>query len=289
MSQSNVNSTGVSHWLIHCAARHAPHTFAQRLEEEWLADLAQRNSAMSRLSFAIGCCWATRIIASEHRSSAVAATSPVTAAGFASLDFGNRSGRSTTLFWVVSVHAVVFYILMTTVLHIPKVHHEPLNILPTIPQPPEKPTIAKPNMQGIDIYAPKPVVVVDVATEPQKPQALTTGDVPEQPAPSLGLTPHRALQVQGGPSTGFPDPDDFYPLPSKRMEEQGVATVQVCVDAKGRLTSVPTTLQSTGSSRLDQGAIKLATAGSGHYRATTEDGQPVNSCFPFRVRFQIKN
>ena len=42
MSQRNVNSTGVSHWLIHCAARHAPHSFAQRLEEEWLAHLAER-------------------------------------------------------------------------------------------------------------------------------------------------------------------------------------------------------------------------------------------------------
>jgi hypothetical protein len=49
MSQRNVNPTGVSHWLIHHAACHAPPSFAQRLEEEWLADLAERPSAMSRL------------------------------------------------------------------------------------------------------------------------------------------------------------------------------------------------------------------------------------------------
>jgi TonB family protein len=73
------------------------------------------------------------------------------------------------------------------------------------------------------------------------------------------------------------------------MEEQGIATVRVCVDVNGRLTSDPTTLQSTGSSRLDEGALKLARAGSGHYRATTEDGRPVNSCYPFRIRFQLKN
>ena len=287
MSQRNVNSTGVSHWLIHCAARHVPHSFAQRLEEEWLADLAQRPSAMSRLRFAIGCCWATQVIAREHGTAAVPATSPAAAAGFASLDFGNRSGRSTTLFWVVSLHAVVFYILMTAALHIPKVNNDPLVNLPTITHPPERPTVSRPNMLGVEIYANRPVF--EVSREPDPNKAVTTGNNSEPPAPPLESTPRRPLQVQGGPGTGFPDPDDFYPLPSKRLEEQGVATVQVCVDAKGRLTSVPTTLQSTGSPRLDRGALKLATAGSGHYRASTEDGEPVNSCFPFRVRFQLKN
>jgi TonB family protein len=287
MSQRNVNSTGVSHWLIHCAARHVPHSFAQRLEEEWLADLAERPSSMSRLRFALGCCWATRIIAWEHGSAAVPATGPATAAGFASLDFGSRLGRSTTLFWVVSLHAVVFYILMTTVLHIPKVNHDPLNILPTVTHPPEKPTIATPNMQGMEIYARQPEVVIPSETDHDK--EVTTGTSPELGGPPPVEITHRIVQVQGGPGRGFPNPDDFYPLPAKYLEEQGVATVQVCVDAKGRLTSVPTTLQSTGSSRLDQGALKLATAGSGHYRATTEDGEAVNSCFPFRVRFQLKN
>jgi len=33
---------------------------------------------------------------------------------------------------------------------------------------------------------------------------------------------------------------------------------------------------------------QLARAGSGHYRATTEDGQPVNSCYPLGIRFQLK-
>src|SRR5450432_4270163 len=109
MSQRNLNSTGVSHWLIHCAARHAPQCFAPRLEEEWLADLAERPSAISRLRFAIGCCWATRVIAWEHRPSAVPVASRVTQGGFASIDFGGLSNRSSTLFWVVSLHAVVFY------------------------------------------------------------------------------------------------------------------------------------------------------------------------------------
>ncbi len=53
--------------------------------------------------------------------------------------------------------------------------------------------------------------------------------------------------------------------------------------------SDPITVQSSGSSRLDVGALQLAKVGSGHYRASTEDGQPVNSCYSFRVRFQLRN
>jgi hypothetical protein len=65
--------------------------------------------------------------------------------------------------------------------------------------------------------------------------------------------------------------------------------VHVCVDAKGRLSGAPTMLVSTGSKRLDAGALQLAQAGSGQYRPTLEDGQPVDSCYDFRVRFQLKN
>ena len=41
--------------------------------------------------------------------------------------------------------------------------------------------------------------------------------------------------------------------------------------------------------RLNEGALRLAKAGSGHYGATIEDGRPVNSCYPFRIRFDLRN
>jgi TonB family protein len=142
-------------------------------------------------------------------------------------------------------------------------------------------------VQGVTIFAQSPVIPIPPEHDPNPP--LTVQVEPDPPAPPQGSIPHTTVHLQGGPGTGFPDPDDFYPVLARHMEEQGVATVQVCVDTNGRLTSAPTTLQGTGSSRLDQGALKLARAGSGHYRATTDDGQAVNSCFPFRVRFQLKN
>jgi TonB family protein len=123
---------------------------------------------------------------------------------------------------------------------------------------------------------------VDVLSQPPS----TPPPVP-QSAPSTLV--HEVNRVQGGPGSGFPNPDDYYPSAAKRREEQGIATVRVCVGANGRLTSEPTTVQTSGSARLDEGALQLAKAGSGHYRATTEDGRSVNACYSFRVRFELRN
>ena len=103
------------------------------------------------------------------------------------------------------------------------------------------------------------------------------------------LSPSVPTPVKRVQDIGFPSAEDFYPPAAIRMGEKGSATVRACVDAKGRLISEPTIVESTGSPRLDEGALKLAKAGSGHYRATTEDGQPVNSCYPFRIRFELRN
>ncbi|HEY7887761.1 MAG TPA: hypothetical protein VIC29_06000 [Steroidobacteraceae bacterium] len=40
---------------------------------------------------------------------------------------------------------------------------------------------------------------------------------------------------------------------------------------------------------IDQGALRLASAGSGHDRPTTESGQPVSSCYAFRISFRLED
>jgi TonB family protein len=77
-------------------------------------------------------------------------------------------------------------------------------------------------------------------------------------------------------------------MQSRRLGEAGVAAVKVCVDGKGRLASAPAIAQSSGISRLDAAALRLAVAGSGHYRASTANGIPVADCFPFRIRFRLQ-
>jgi hypothetical protein len=124
MRQRNERSTqseleGVSHWLIHYAARGAPESLSSRLEEEWLADLECRSSALSRLGLALGCCWATVVIVSEY--SRIPAASPVAAArGYiarADRNFGYVSLRSGTLFLILGLHAALFCGLITTLSH----------------------------------------------------------------------------------------------------------------------------------------------------------------------------
>jgi TonB family protein len=300
MSQRNERSSRpesscVTHWLIHHAAHRAPESLSSRLEEEWRADLETRSSALSRLRFAVACCWATIVIVNDHPRSRVAAASPVAAGrGLITLvdrNFSYFSLRSATLFLIAGLHAALFFGLITTLSHThsvptpPDLQNTVLKPVPPVTSPPS------PRVTDLTIQLPKPDFDVprtididnDIRTEVvEKPPESYSRPLPTE-------TPtHVVQQVAGGPGAGFPETADFYPPAAIRLAEEGMSTVRVCVDPQGRLSSEPTIVKGSGSARLDEAALKLARAGSGHYRATTEDGQPVNSCYPFGVRFQLK-
>jgi TonB family protein len=200
--------------------------------------------------------------------------------------------RSGTFVLVVSLHAVLFYGIVTTLSHVHvSAIPDPLQNLPLVtPHPKELPPLPPPPQwkEKTKVEAQRPEIVISDDTDTTH---NVTTEILEHAPPTLAPpSPPRAVaRVQGGPGAGFPDPDDFYPALARHMDEQGATTVRVCVDVNGRLTAEPITLQGSGSARLDEGALRLAKAGSGHYRASTEDGRPVNSCYPFRVRFQLKN
>ncbi|TLZ23949.1 MAG: TonB family protein [Gammaproteobacteria bacterium] len=145
------------------------------------------------------------------------------------------------------------------------------------PPPPPQPSLAPTRLE-----VPEPSLAVDVPPDAIaiRPPAI------ERPPPS---PPKILNRVLGGPGKEFPNTADYYPPAAIRMGERGVASVRVCVDGNGRLSADPTIARSSGSPRLDEGAVRLAKAGSGHYRATTEDGRPVSSCFPFLIRFDFKD
>jgi len=294
--------------LIHGAARKAPATLSERLEEEWQADLATRRSAASRLRFALGCCWATRVIAREHFAPLPAANAALSAKSWGSklafLNFGPQSRllsrRSIALMVVVCLHVGVFYALMSGLAYnitkvIPAVMQtqiidepHPRDVLPPLPPP----SLTVPSVKSENLFLPlhsipiqEPPDKADVALPPSQTEPLSSANGEMSSPP----TTHVVSRVQGGPGQGFPNPDEYYPMVARHLQEEGVATVRVCVDPRGRLTSDPTTVESTGSARLDAGALQLARAGSGHYRSSLEDGKAVNSCYSFRVRFQLKN
>jgi hypothetical protein len=126
MSRRNERSTqreldGATHWVIQRAARRAPESLSSRLEEEWLADLESRATSLSRLRFAVGCCWATMVIVFDQPRSRVPAMSPAAPGrGYVTLadrNFCYFSLRSGTLFLIVGIHAAVFCGLITTFAH----------------------------------------------------------------------------------------------------------------------------------------------------------------------------
>ena len=302
MSQRNERSSqpefnGVTHWLIHHAAHRAPDSLSERLEEEWLADLESRSLGWSRLRFAAGCCWASLVIVQEFARNRVPATSAsVSSGGLVTLtdrNFSYFSLRSATLFLIAGLHAALFYGMITTLSHTrgskppPPLVNQVVKPIPRVIEPLPQSAIEKwiITVPPLDPAAPPlPPIASDVqADNDVKP---VVHDV-LPPPPDTTVT-HIVSRVTGAPGAGFPETSDYYPTQSIRGEEQGISTVSVCVDPRGRLTSVPILEKSSGFARLDEAALKLARAGSGHYKASTEDGQPVNSCYPFGIRFQLK-
>jgi periplasmic protein TonB len=150
----------------------------------------------------------------------------------------------------------------------------------------EPPPPPPPEFQRQQVEVPPPDVTIDMPVETTQTTAITnvTTKHVEAPPPVARATTRTPV----GPGKNFPATEDYYPQASRRLEEQGVVVVDVCVDPNGKLTQEPTVDKSSGSPRLDEGGIKLAKAGSGRYKAATEDGKPIAACGKFAIRFQLR-
>jgi TonB family protein len=278
----------IANRLVRRAAAAAPPSLAERLEEEWLADLESRRGLVSRLLFGLGCCWAVQTITREFPLG-----SPVASAaggGAAVASFGSHAAqrwqrRPGAMIVIVAFHLVLIYAFASIFRHVGSVHEPPIihgKILPIVQ--PADPPLPKPKTTFVETHV-DPLNFNDRLVFPTEQTNITFIGAPDVHA---GGSVANVSRVPGGPGEGFPSAEEFYPPAAKRLGEQGVAAVHVCVDSAGRLTEIPTVLQSAGSARLDSGAIRLAQAGSGHYRPTKEDGRAVSSCYAFRVRFQLR-
>ncbi|MBS0422692.1 MAG: DUF2059 domain-containing protein [Proteobacteria bacterium] len=66
----------------------------------------------------------------------------------------------------------------------------------------------------------------------------------------------------------------------------GRSVVCVCTDEKGTLTRDPVIAESSGDSRVDSGALKMARVDSGRYVPPTLAGHPQSACFRFAIDFR---
>ena len=145
------------------------------------------------------------------------------------------------------------------------------------PPPPPPPEFEKPPVE-----VPPPDVTIDMPVEAPATTAITAvAATPHAPAPPVHVGSHKAPTV----AKNFPASEEYYPAASKRLNEEGAPTVHVCVGANSKLTAAPTIAQSSGSPRLDEGALNLAKAG--RYIAGMDDGKPIDACFDFRIKFQM--
>lgn len=87
------------------------------------------------------------------------------------------------------------------------------------------------------------------------------------------------------PSIAFqPNVEDFYPVESKKLNEQGVVRVQMCYDTRGNFISNEVK-ESSGFPRLDEAAVQA----SRKFRLNpgTVDGVSVSGCVATSITFRL--
>jgi TonB family protein len=282
----------VARRLVSHAARKAPPGLTERLEEEWLADLVGRKGTFSRMWFGVGCCWATRVIAREFGAAAASGSSPSgqqLLVAYGGYDFSRMSRRTIAMIAIVCLHVGILYLYLAgfTRTFVPSSSSPITSRFITAPTSSRPHTPLPPPKLSRTILDPLPTPQVPL-NFPADPRTITLPRMTNV-APVRQPLPDPVRRVTGGPGAGFPDTEGYYPPGARRLGEAGATVVSVCVDPRGRLTAAPAVVDSSGIRLIDEGALRLARAGSGHYRPTTENGQPVGSCYAFRVRFQLED
>ena len=108
-------------------------------------------------------------------------------------------------------------------------------------------------------------------------------------APKSAPPPRAVAATPIGQGKGFPNVDDYYPDASRRLGEEGLSVVDICVGPDGKLTEQPKLGKSSGHERLDQAALKVASLAGGHFKPATEDGKPITKCTQLPIRFKLHN
>jgi biopolymer transport protein ExbD len=151
---------GIAPRMIRLAARNAPQSLCERLEEEWLADLSARPGRMSRLKLAFGCYWAAAVITHDH----CAVTVPVTISPVGDETMASYVNRGAALFSRRSTSAapgavmcdmnitplidVMLVLLITLIVSLPIMTHA---VKLDLPQAPPSPPVTPPEVINLDI------------------------------------------------------------------------------------------------------------------------------------------
>lgn len=192
--------------------------------------------------------------------------------------------RTIVLFAIIALHVFIAWVLATGLatraiqLVAPPIQTQIVQQNKQQLKPPPPPP---PQLQQQQVQVPPPVVNIQIPQESQT-HAITVVKrvVRAAPAP-VRTTPLSAIQ------NDFPSTDQYYPDASRRLGEQGTALVKLCIGDGGRVVGTPAIERSSGSSRLDEAALRYAKATSGHFRPATRNGQAFTQCVSLPIKFQL--
>jgi protein TonB len=198
--------------------------------------------------------------------------------------------RSAVLAAIIALHVFILWALATGLARkaievlAPPIQTDIVQEEKNKAEPPPPPP---PEMRKEEVQIPPPDINIAMPEVGPSTTAITAR-VAEAPK----AAPVAKAAVAGtavGLGKGFPNVDDYYPDASRRLGEEGLTLVGICVGPDGKLTEPPKVATSSGHERLDQAAVKVATVGSGRFKPATEEGKPVTKCTQLPIRFKLHN
>jgi periplasmic protein TonB len=140
-----------------------------------------------------------------------------------------------------------------------------------------------PKMEIPPVEVPPPVVDITLPVEVTTTAISNVTDKPVPPPPPAPPPAPTILPVLAGTP---PNPSDYYPPTSVRLEEQGRVVVQICVGVDSKVKDVSVTT-SSGIPRLDEAGVKMGRA----YRfkkPAIQNGVAVEKCFAAPMKFSLE-
>lgn len=206
-------------------------------------------------------------------------------AAYARHDASFFSGRAIFFIAIAAFHVLLLFLfesgLATRVINAVAPPIE-TNIVQDVQKRDLPPPPPPPKMERPPVEVPPPDVVISLPAEPTSTAItnVTTKHVEAPPPPA----PKPVVRTNPVPVKS-PNPQDYYPPTSIRMNETGTAIIRVCWGLDGKVTAKPTVDKSSGSSRLDDAATRLGLQVV--MKPGTVDGKPQEGCAPLPVKFTL--
>jgi protein TonB len=198
------------------------------------------------------------------------------------------TGRTAALAAIIALHVFILWALATGLARkaievlAPPIQTDIVQEEKNKAEPPPPPP---PELRKEVVEVPPPDINIAMPEVGPSTTAITARVAEAPKAAAVAKAAIAATAV--GLGKGFPNVDDYYPDSSRRLGEEGLTVVDICVGADGKLTEAPKVGKSSGHERLDQAAVKVAQVGSGRFKPATEDGKPVTKCTQLPIRFKL--